>query len=169
MTNEIRHNFTVDQLKKMNDNRLMKVFVSVMNRTPSELMSDRQSLILVLAVYGPEQFSEDEEIANAKNFKATQARLNKLISAEKKAAIVGWKRDGIRRWRKFGASWNEIASEFGVSTNTASAIANNKIYKWDNDTNAIISLPGEKVNFGKMMEQVGMVKHEEHDLDRFFA
>ena len=178
MTNEIRHQVT--NVKKMSTRALFNLYVKVTGRTSfcghemvtiEDMEIERQGMICVVAAYGPTQVEETEETiaADRARNQAVRAQIIKLQAAEKFAAVPGWKRDGIRRWRKFGASWNEIAAHFGVHTNMCSNIVNGRIYKWDIDGNAKVNGVSETTDFAGMMAAVGMIKHEEHDLDRFFA
>lgn len=180
MTNEIRHQVT--NVKKLNNVQLFKLYVKVTGRTSfcgheivteADMEAERDGMLVVVGLYGPNQVEETEETleADRERNKEVRERLVKLQLAEKYAAVPGWKRDWIRRLRYNGrgASWNEIATLTGVHTNMCSNIVKGKIYKWDTDCSAKINGVSEKTDFAGMMAAVGLVKHEERDLDRFFA
>lgn len=167
--NATTHTHSIETLKKMSTSQLMNVYVSIKGHKPSEILCDRQSLVILLSELSSvvEEISDEEFAAR---HQAAQIKHAKLVNAEKNAAIPGWKRDGIRRWRKFGASWNEIAAEFGVHTNTCSNIVNGRIYKWDTDSDAKLNGVNElKPSYAMMLASVGIAHHAANELDSFFG
>lgn len=165
------HNKSIEQLKKMSTSQLLALYVEVLGRQPSELLSDRQSLIIVLYNHSVAAAETEQNHEAADRFAETQKKIVRLQVAEQNAPIPGWKRDWIRRLRNggHGASWNQIEELTGVSTNVCSAIVNQKIYRWDHDISAKVTVILQRKNLDGLLASCGIVRHEEHDLDRYFV
>lgn len=167
-----RHNYSKVQISKMNTERMHKLYEKVTGRSFFNPYEERQTMILILNSYGPEQeITTQEDIeAQAENYKKNVQNNIAAQIAEEHATVPGWKRDWIRRLRNNGkgASWSVIVELTGVYENLAYGIAKGQIYRWDFDETARIVATQTKQNID-ILASVGLTKHTEPtELDRFF-
>lgn len=169
-TKDIRHNYSKMQISKMNTERMHKLFEKVTGRNFFNPYEERQTMILILNSYGPEQEVttqvDIEEQAN--RYKTNTQNLVAAQIAEQYATVPGWKRDWIRRLRNNdkGASWSTIVELTGVYENLAYGIAKGQIYRWDFDETARIVATQSKPKITR--EFLGLSEHTPNDLDKFF-